>query len=57
MKLTEQQEMQVEREAGNRGLTTGFASGIEIRHFILSHTDTISLGPVSVTELATLGQE
>ncbi len=56
-KLTEQQETQVEREAGNRGLTTGFASGIELRHFILSHTDTISMGPVSVAELATLGQK
>ena len=56
-KLTERQEMQVERETRNRGLTTGFAAGIELRHFILSHTDTIAMGPVSATELATLGQE
>ena len=46
-KLTEEQETQLEREAGNRGLTTGFAAGIELRHFMLSHTDTIAVGPIS----------
>ncbi len=56
-RLTEQQEMQADVEARNRGLTSGFAAGIELRHFILSHTDTIVVGPVSATELVTLGQE
>ena len=56
-RLTAQQEMQVDRETRNRGLTSGFAAGIELRHFMLSHTDTITMGPVSVSELVTLGQE
>ncbi len=56
-RLTEQQEMQLDREAWNRGLTTGFAAGIELRHFMLSHTDTIAVGPISASELVTLGQE
>jgi hypothetical protein len=56
-RLTERQEAQVESEARDRGLTTGLAAGIELRHFMLSHTDTIALGPVSATELVTLGQE
>ncbi len=56
-KLTEQQEMQADVEARNRGLTSGFAAGIELRHFMLSHTDTIAMGPVSVTELVALAQE
>ena len=56
-KLTEAQEAQVERESQNRGLTTGFAAGIELRHFMLSHTDTIAMGPISVSELAKLGQK
>ena len=56
-KLTEQQEMEADSVARNRGLTSGFAAGIELRHFIRSHTDTIVMGPVSATELVTLGQE
>ncbi len=56
-RLSEQQEMQADREARNRGLTSGFAAGIELRHFMLSHTDTIAAGPVSATELVALGQE
>ena len=55
--LTEDQEKQVETQSQRRGLTTGFAAGIELRHYILSHTDTIAAGPVSATELVALGQE
>ena len=34
-RLTEQQQMQADKAARNRGLTTGFAAGIELRHVML----------------------
>ena len=54
--LTEDQEKQVETQSQRRGLTTGFAAGIELRHYILSHTDTIAAGPVSASELASMAR-
>lgn len=54
--LTEEQEKQVEAQSQRRGLTTGFAAGIELRHYMLSHTDTIAIGPVSASELASMAQ-
>ncbi len=54
--LTEEQEEQVEEQSQRRGLTTGFAAGIELRRLMLSHTDTVALGPVSASELASMAQ-
>ena len=54
--LTDEQDEQVESEAGRRGLTTGFAAGIELRHFIRSHTDTTVLGPLSAADLVSAAQ-
>ena len=54
--LTEAQENQAEAALKQRGLTTGFAAGIELRHFILSHTDTKVAGPMLPSEMLAAAQ-
>ena len=55
-KLSDEQEEQADADARKRGLSTGFAAGLELRHFIRSHTDTISVGPVTPSSLVAAAQ-
>lgn len=50
-KLTEVEGAKVDELSKKKGLKTGFAAGLEIRHFIASHTDTIARGPLSAADL------
>lgn len=54
--LSDEQQDKVNAETAKRGLTTGFAAGIELRHFIQSHTDTIVVGPVTASRLVSQAQ-
>ena len=55
-KLSDEQEEQADADARKRGLSTGFAAGLELRHFIRSHTDTISVGPITPSRLVAAAQ-
>ena len=38
------------------GRKTGFASGLEFRNFVASHTDTFAIGPVSAADLVAMSK-
>ncbi|UCF66870.1 MAG: hypothetical protein JSV80_13955 [Acidobacteriota bacterium] len=48
---TPEQDKKIEELAKKKNLPTGFAAGLELRQYILKHTDTFSWGPISVEEL------
>lgn len=50
--LTDAQQKRVNDAAMAKGLTVGPKASIEIRQFIASHTDTLSAGPMTATELS-----
>jgi hypothetical protein len=41
----------VESLTKQKGMTTGFAAGLEFRQFMASHTDTFAAGPFTAAEL------
>ena len=49
---TPEQDKKVEAATKKHGLTTGFKASLEVRQVINSHTDTFTIGPVTVSELA-----
>lgn len=49
--LTEAQQKKVDDAAMAKGLTAGPKASVEFRQFINSHTDTISAGPMTASEL------
>jgi hypothetical protein len=49
---TPEQDKKVEAATKKHGLTTGFKASLEFRQVIASHTDTFTIGPVTVSELA-----
>ena len=49
--LSEAQQKKSDDAAKARGLATGPRASIEFRQFITSHTDTISAGPMTASEL------
>ena len=49
--LTEAQQKKLDDAAMAKGLTTGPKASIEFRQFINAHTDTISAGPMTASEL------
>ena len=49
---TPEQDKKIEAAMKKHGLTTGFKQNLEVRQFIASHTDTFTVGPVSVSEMA-----
>ncbi|MHA6203074.1 hypothetical protein ACXU4B_01455 [Dyella soli] len=51
--LTDAQQKKEDDAAKAKGLTTGPKSSIEFREFIASHTDTLTFGPMTVSEMAT----
>ncbi len=55
-KLSDEQEKQVDVEAQKQGLSTGFVAGLELRHYISSHTDTISVGPSTTAQFIAAAQ-
>jgi len=48
---TDEQDKKTAAIRKQRGLTTGFAAGIEFRQFISSHTDTYARGPTTAADL------
>ena len=46
-----EQDDKVEAALKKHGLTTGFKQSLEVRQFIASHTDTLTVGPMSAGEL------
>jgi hypothetical protein len=55
---TEAQDKAVDDAAKRMGLSVGPAASIEFRKHILTHTDTMSVGPTSPADvLARLGQK
>lgn len=45
----------IEELTRQKGLTTGFAAGLEFRQFVASHTDTEARGPFTAQELVEQG--
>jgi|SRR6185369_2544091 hypothetical protein len=45
------QDDKVEAALKKHGLTTGFKQSLEVRQFFASHTDTLTVGPVSAGDL------
>jgi len=50
--LTPEQSKKVVVTLKKHGLSTGLKASLEFRQFIGSHTDTLSIGPVTVSELS-----
>ena len=48
---TPEQDKKIEAAIKKHGLSTGFKASLEVRQFFASHTDTFTVGPVSVSEL------
>jgi len=53
-------EQRADGESGRRlrkhGRKTGFASSLEFRTFVASHTDTFAIGPVSAADLVAMAK-
>jgi hypothetical protein len=49
---TPEQDKKVEAATKKHGLTTGFKASLEFRQVIATHSDTFTIGPVTVSELA-----
>ena len=49
---TPEQDKKIEAAIKKHGLTTGFKAHLEVRQFFASHTDTFTVGPVTVSEMA-----
>jgi hypothetical protein len=49
--LSDAQQKKEDDAAKAKGLTTGPKASIEFRQFITSHTDTLSVGPMSVSDM------
>lgn len=49
---TPEQDKKVEAAMKKHGLNTGFKASLEVRQFFASHTDTVTVGPVTVSEMA-----
>lgn len=52
--LTDAQQKKVDAAAHAKGLATGPKASIEFREFIASHTDTLSSGPMTASELSSM---
>ena len=48
---TPEQDKKVDELSKKKGLKIGFASGIEFRGLVASHTDTFAIGPASASQL------
>lgn len=55
--MTEEQEARVDELMKKKGFKIGFASGLEFRQFVSSHTDTEATGPLTAAELVKLGEK
>jgi hypothetical protein len=51
--LTDAQQKQADDAARAKGLAVGPRASIEIRQFVASHTDTLSSGPMTASQLST----
>lgn len=51
---TEAQDEKMDALAKQKGLTTGFAAGLEFRQFVSSHTDTFAEGPMTAAEMLSM---
>jgi hypothetical protein len=49
--LTDAQQAKVDEVSKKRGRKTGFAAGLEFRTMIAWHTDTMTMGPTTATDL------
>lgn len=54
---TEEQDKKTEALAREKGLPTGFKAGLKFRSMMLNHTDTMTVGPVSIDDLVKAGTE
>lgn len=54
---TEEQDRKVDELAKAKGLPTGFKAGLKFRTMIQDHTDTMTVGPVSIDDLVKAGSE
>ena len=52
--LSKEQQAKVVDVSRKHGRKTGFASGLEFRTFVASHTDTFAIGPVSAADLVAM---
>ena len=50
--LTDAQQRKEDDAAKAKGLATGLKASLEFREFIASHTDTVSIGPLTASDLA-----
>ena len=48
---TPEQDRKLDEIAAEKGLKTGFAASLELRHYISRHSDTFAVGPVRAAEL------
>jgi hypothetical protein len=54
--LSKEQQAKVDEVNKKHGRKTGFASSLEFRTFIASHTDTHAIGPVSAADLVAMAK-
>jgi hypothetical protein len=54
--LSKEQTAKVDDASRKHGRKTGFASSLEFRTFIASHTDTFAIGPVSAADLVAMAK-
>ncbi len=54
--MSDAQNEKLDARLAEKGMSTGFKVGLELRQFISKHTDTYAVGPVSVGELAKMAE-
>ncbi len=54
--MSDAQNEKQDARLAEKGMSTGFKVGLELRQFISKHTDTYAVGPVSVGELAKMAE-
>jgi len=54
--LSKEQTAKVDDASRKHGRKTGFASNLEFRTFVASHTDTFAIGPVSAADLVAMAK-
>jgi len=54
--LSKEQQAKVDNASRKHGRKTGFASSLEFRTFVASHTDTFAIGPLSAADLVAMAK-
>jgi cellobiose-specific phosphotransferase system component IIB len=53
---TPEQDKKLDALAAKAGLTGGYASALELRQYMASHTDTMAMGPMSAAEIVAMAK-